>query len=348
MPTFMDLEMARSAYKVMHDLVNVQPGESVLITLDSKAEFRVAEELAKASEMLGGKTMIAWHSTPKGYGALTMPYLPDPLKACADQTDVWIELNDQWLLYSPIWDKAVTNGRTRQVMLGGLSVERFYRLYGDVDIPAQKEFQNLLADMTRNAKTGRITNKAGTDISFEFRPGRPVTNEIDYSIPGGHFVTGQIGWAPEEETINGVIAFDGTISGGGDAELGRLEEPVRYIVKNGRLTDIQGGWQADKLRAYFKSLNDDNMYLPAHVCYGCHPNAKLEGCTTEDERVWGSTQWGFGHQGSIYSGGEPRVAVSHIDGICLECSFWLDGVQIMDNGEFIEPRLAELAKKLGH
>ena len=113
MPKFMDLELANACYKLMHDLIQVKKGESVLITVDSKAEFRVVEEMAKAAEVLGAKTMVAWHSTPKGYGALTMPYLPEPLIACVDKTDVWVEMNDQWLLYSPIWDKAVTNGRTR-------------------------------------------------------------------------------------------------------------------------------------------------------------------------------------------------------------------------------------------
>ena len=116
MPKFMDLELANACYKLMHDLIQVKKGESVLITVDSKAEFRVVEEMAKAAEVLGAKTMVAWHSTPKGYGALTMPYLPEPLIACVDKTDVWVEMNDQWLLYSPIWDKAVTNGRTRSTL----------------------------------------------------------------------------------------------------------------------------------------------------------------------------------------------------------------------------------------
>ena len=330
MPTYKDLELARASYKLMHDLIQVKPGESVLITIDSVAEFRVAEELAKAAEILGGKVMVAWHSTPKGYGAVTMPYLPE-----------------QWLLYSPIWDEAVTNGRTRQIQLGGLGVDRITRCIGDTDIPALKAFQDTLAAMTRKARKGRITNAAGTDVSFEISPDRPVTNEIDYAEPGVHFLVGQIGWAPIEETINGVIAFDGTVSGGGDAELGFLSEPLKYIVKEGRIQEIQGGRQADILREYYKSLNDDNMYLAAHVCYGVLPNAQLGECTVENERVWGSTQWGFGHQGSCFTGGAPRVAVSHIDGICLNCSVWLDDVQIMDNGKYIEPTLVELAKKLG-
>lgn len=343
----MDLELANACYKLMNDLIKVKKGESVLITVDSVADFHVVEEMAKAAEVLGAKTMVAWHSTPKGYGALTMPYLPDPLKACVVQTDVWIEMNNQWLLYSPIWDKAVTNGRTRQVMLGGLSIERIVRCIGEVDLDAQKAFQNKLAWMTKHAKKMRIVNAAGTDVSFENHTKRPVANECDYSFAGGHFLIGQIGWAPKEETINGVIAFDGTISGGGDAELGKLKEPVKYIVKEGRIQDITGGEQARKLKDYYKKLNDPNMYIAAHVCYGVNPNAKLEGCTTEDERVWGSTEWGFGHQGSCYSGGVPREAKSHIDGICLDCTIYLDGKMILEKGKFVEPELVTLAEKLG-
>ncbi|MGI6485920.1 MAG: leucyl aminopeptidase [Thermoanaerobacterales bacterium] len=347
MPTYLDMELTQAAYKLMHDMVKVKKGESVLVTIDSISDFRVAEEIAKISEALGAKVMLAWHSTPKGYGAMTMPYLPEPLIACADKTDVWIELNDQWLLYSPLWDKAVTNGRTRQVMLGGLGIERIVRNIGKVDMAVQKQFQDELTRMTKEAKEVRITNKAGTDIKFNNDPNRPINNEIDYSTPGAHFLIGQIGWAPKEETINGKIAIDGAISGGGDAELGVLDEVITYIVEKGRIVDFQGGQKAEIIKNHFKSLNDPNMYIAAHVCYGCSPNAKLEGCTTEDERVWGSTQWGFGHQGPNYSGGEPRTAKSHIDGICLDCSVWLDGRKILEDGVFIDSKLAELAKKLG-
>lgn len=347
MPQYLDLELTQAAYKLVHDQICLKKGESVLITIDSVSDFRVAEEIAKICEALGGKVMVAWHSTPKGYGALTMPYLPEPLIACADKTDVWIELNDQWLLYSPMWDKAVTNNRTRQIMLGGLGIERIVRCIGKVDMESQIAFQNHLTELTRKAKTVRITNAAGTDITFENDPSRPVNNEIVYDQPGGHFLLGQIGWAPKEDTINGVIAFDGTVSGGEGAEFANLSEPIKYVVKNGHLEEFQGGWEAAALRDYFASLEDPNMYLPAHVCYGCNPGARLEGVTTEDERVWGSTEWGFGHQGSNYTGSVPRVAKSHIDGICLNCSVWLDGVQIEKDGAYIEPTLKALAEKIG-
>lgn len=348
MAQYLDMELTKTAYILMNDMVKVKKGESVLVTIDSIGDFRVAEEITKMANALGAKAMLAWHSTPKGYGAVTMDYLPDPLKACADKTDVWIELNDQWLLYSPIWDKAVTNGRTRQVMLGGLGIERIVRNIGMVDMETQKQFQDKLTSLTKATKKVRITNKAGTDVTFENDPNRPVNNEMDYSTPGAHFLIGQIGWAPKEESINGRITFDGAYSGGGDLDIGLLNgETITYIVEEGRIVEFVGGKLAKQAEEFFKSLNDPNMYIAAHVCHGCSPTAKLEGVTTEDERVWGSTQWGFGHQGSNYSGGKPREAKSHVDGICLESSVWLDGVQIMDEGKYIHPELKILANKMG-
>ena len=343
----MGMELTKTAYKLLNDMAKVKPGESVLVTQDSIGDMSVGEEIVKVADALGCKAMLAYHSTPKGYGALTMDYLPDPLKACVTETDVWIELNDQWLLYSPIWDKAVNNGRTRQIMLGGLGIERIYRNIGAVDIIAQEAFQTRLTELTKKAQKVRITNKAGTDIVFENDPNRPINSEIDYSTPGAHFLLGQIGWAPVEDSINGKIVFDGALSGGGDLDLGVLSETITYIVDKGRIVDFIGGKLAKQVKEYFESLNDPNMYLAAHVCYGCSPNAKLEGVTTEDERVWGSTEWGFGHQGSNYSGGTPRVAKSHVDGICLECSVWLDDIKILEGGKFIHPELVKLAARLG-
>jgi leucyl aminopeptidase (aminopeptidase T) len=347
LPSRLDLELSTAAHKLIRDQIKVSPGESVLITTDSISDFRVAEEIAKAAESAGGKVMLAWHSTPEGYGQVTEAYLPEPLIACIPNTDVWIELNSQWLLYSTPWNKAVTNGRTRQVMLGGLSVDQLVRCIGKIDIRAQKEFQDKVVALTREARRMRLTNDAGTDVVFENDPKRPITNEIMYDTPGGHFLLGQIGWAPLESTINGMIAFDGAISGGGEAELGVLDEVITYVVEEGTIRDIRGGAKANLIKRWFEKLADPNMYIAAHVCYGFNPGARLEGTTTEDERVWGSTEWGFGYQGPMYSGGAAREAISHIDGVCLDCSVWLDERQLLDRGRVVWPEVAELARRLG-
>jgi len=347
MPTTKDLELAVTAYKVVRDLCQVKKGESLLITIDSAAFWPLAEETAKAGEALGAKVMVAWHTTPPGYGRAGDPYLPDCLHAAIPNTDIWIEYNYQWLLYGKAWEEALANPkRVRYLFLGGLSVDQIIRTVGKVDLELQEEFQNTLVEMTANAKEMRITTPVGTDVSFQNVPGRPVTNEGWAKVPGAHFLLGQIGWAPLEESVNGKIVFDGSFSGGGEADLGILRHPVTFHVKNGKWYDITGEEEATFLRGWFERLNDPRMCNVAHVCYGFNPGARLSGLCTEDERVWGSTEWGFGYQGPFFKG-NAGPAVTHVDGICLNSSVWLDGEQIMDCGKLLHPKLADLAHRMG-
>jgi leucyl aminopeptidase (aminopeptidase T) len=347
MPESLELEIAIAAHKVVDDLVGVKPGESVLITLDSRGYWKVAEETAKAAAVAGAKVLLAWHSTPNGYGKIADPYLPDGLKSAIPNTDVWIEYNHQWLLYSTPWEEAVKEAkRVRYLFLGGLNADQFVRLIGCVDLSLQKQFQDLVVKVTKDARTMRITTPAGTDIIFENDPERPVGNEGWALEPGAHFLLGQIDWAPIEESINGTIVFDGSISGGGEAEIGILREPITFLIKSGKVIKIDGGREAKIISDWLERLSDPGMYNVAHVCYGFNPQAKLSGLCTEDERVWGATEWGFGYQNPFWKG-KAGCAISHMDGICLNSSVWLDDELIMEEGKLVHPGLADLARKIG-
>ncbi len=346
MPTLFDLELAKAGHIVVNDMCRVKKGESVLITVDSAMEFKPVEEVAKATEAAGCKVMVAWHSTPQGYGKVADPQLPDSLKVAIPATDVWIEFNNQWLLYSTPWIEAMSNGRTRYLFLGGLDSERVVRCIAHLDMDLQEKLQNKVVELTQKASKMRVTTPAGTDVSFANVPGRPITNELRADTPGPHFLVGQIGWAPLEESINGTIVYDGSFSGGGEADLGILTEPIKLTVKKGRIVDIQGGEQAKKMSDWLKKLNDPNMYNLAHICYGFNPGSVLTGLCTEDERVWGSTEWGIGYQGPMFEGNLPE-AVSHADGICLNSTVWLDDTLLLEEGRVVHPDLVEIAAMMG-
>lgn len=346
MPVQYDLELARAGHVIVNDMCAIAPGESVLLTVDSAMDFRPVEEVAKAAEAAGGRVMVAWHSTPRGYGKVADPQLPEPLKEAIPAADVWIEFNGQWLLYSTPWIDAMSNGRTRYLFLGGLDSVRVVRCVARLDMPLQERFQNKVVELTGRAARMRVTTPAGTDIVFENVPGRPVTNELRADTPGAHFLVGQIGWAPREASIQGTIVFDGSFSGGGDADLGVLAEPIVLRIEAGRIVEIGGGTQAVRLRTWLERLGDPNMYNLAHICYGFNPGSVLTGLCTEDERVWGATEWGNGYQGPMFDGSLPE-AVSHGDGICLRSSVWLDGEPLLEEGRVVHPELVELAKAIG-
>ena len=157
---------------------------------------------------------------------------------------------------------------------------------------------------------------------------------------------GQIAWAPIEATIEGDIVFDGSFYAGGPADLPVLRTPITFRTREGVCRDILGGEEAKLVHQYLESMHDPNMYHEAHICYGFNPGAKASGVCVEDERIWGTTEWGFGHQGVQFkAGGVPAVA--HLDGMCLNSSVWQDGVQVLDEGRVVHPELVGLAAKLG-
>jgi len=346
MPEMFELELGKAGYIIAHEMCCIKKGESVIITVDSVMDFKPVAEVAKAAEAAGGKVMVAWHSTPSGYGKMTDPQLPESLKKGIPAADVWIEFNNQWLLYSTPWIEAMSNGRTRYLFLGGLDPARITRCIAKLDMDLQEKFQNKVVELTKKASRMRITTPAGTDVSFENVKERPITNELRADTPGPHFLVGQIGWAPREESINGVIVFDGSFSGGGEADLGILAHPIELVAKGGRIVEINGQDEAKKMSTWLKKLSDPNMYNLAHVCYGFNPGAILTGLCTEDERVWGSTEWGNGYQGPMFEG-SLGDAVSHADGICLNSTVWVDDELLLKEGKAVHPELIELAQAMG-
>jgi len=342
-----ELELAVSANKTVNDILRVKPGETLLVTIDSQADFRLAMAMAQAGECAGARTMVAYHTTAAAYGKLGEWRLPNCLSGAIENTDIWIELNEVWLYCNTSWEKAMAEGtKTRYFHLGKMDPASLWRCLGAVDLDALGEFMSAVAEMTRSAKMMRITNPAGTDVVFR-NTGRPVTNESgNASTPGVHFMLGQIGWAPLEESIEGEVVFDGSFHGGGGMDLGILRSPVRFTVERGKIIAIEGGEEATRIREWLAQLDDERMYRLVHTCYGFNPGAKLTGKCTEDERIWGCTQWGFGYQADVF-GGTLGDAVSHGDGVCLNSSVWLDGTQILDNGRVVDKQLVPLARRLG-
>jgi len=174
------LELGKAGYVIAHEMCKISKHESVIITADSSTDMKPVMDVAKAAEAAGAKVMIAYHSTPSGYGKVADPDLPRPLKAAIPEADVWIEFNKQWLLYSTPWIEASNNGRTRMLFLGGIDTERICRCISSLDMELQEKFQNRVVDITRHAKNMQILSPAGTNISFSNEIGLYIVTRSIY------------------------------------------------------------------------------------------------------------------------------------------------------------------------
>jgi leucyl aminopeptidase (aminopeptidase T) len=291
--------------------------------------------------------MVITLATPMGVGKSADKMLPvGPLEASLRESDVWIELNNQWLLYSTPYDTAMReNRKLRHLCLVGLNVDMMIRCIGRVDHQILGEFLDRVNEKTKKSKHIRLTTPAGEEVEFEnsTNPNRVYGVDKGFAdTPGTHFMSGQIGWTPEWNTINGTIVFDGSII----PPSGLLREPVRLRVEKGRVVRIEGGSEARVFELWLGRFKDPRMFVLAHVCWAFNPGAKLSGNVLEDERVWGATEWGLGEIGAVLVQPDGIPAASHTDGISLNTSAWLDGEQILDRGRIVLRDLLQLSSLL--
>jgi len=342
-----EFELGRAAKFLAEYMLNIKAGETVIITADTESDFRVVNATAREVFTLGAKPMVIAFPAPNGVGKAADPEIPlKALTGALQNSDVWIEFNNKWLLYSSAFENAYkSNKRLKYICLVGMNSDIMVRTIGKVNIPKLEEFLIMIADITYKAKTVRMKTPAGTDVSFENHSLRPM-NIHSGKVPIGTYemLPGQISWSPNFETINGTIVFDGSIN----PPIGLLRGPVLLKIVKGRIMAIEGGSESKVFESWLESFNDPHMYQIAHVSYGFNPGAKLTGNVLEDERVWGATEWGIGYIGPKLApdlGGVP--AASHTDGICLNSSVWLGEFQILDKGMVIAPpELVKLSKEV--
>jgi len=349
-----EYEIGKASTILTRDLLKLKQGETFIITADTESDPRVVDATASAAFALGAKPMVIWLASPLGVGKAADSMLPlEPLTAALKKADAWVEFNNQWLLYSTPYDIAMKeNKKLRYMCLVGMNVDMMTRCIGRIDYSALKKFLGKIEEMTINAKHIRLTTPAGEDVEFdnpkdengEPDPNYPFDTSFGYAEePGSHMMSGQIGWSPKLDSINGTIVFDGSLV----PPCGKLEKPIVLTICAGEVVKIEGGKQAVEFENWLKSFKHPQMLKLAHVCYGFNPGAKLTGDILEDERIWGATEWGIGNVGPGLIKPNGISGPSHTDGICLNTSVWLDDKQIMDKGKMIEPDLAKLAKKLG-
>lgn len=348
MPGIYEYELGKTADVICRELFELKRGETLVVTADTESDERVVDAVARAAFACGAKPLVVWMASPLGVSKAADDMLPvESLTALLKTADAWVEFNNKWLLYSTAYDHAVAeNKRLRYLCLVGADPDLLVRCIGRIDFDVLGEFESRMAEMTYAAKHVRMTTPAGGDVEFDNWHeswGKALPDLGRANEPGSFFMAGQISWPIVLASVNGTIVFDGSL----DPPFAKiLSEPVILTVERGEIMKIDGGAEAQKFDAWTRSFNHPQMRKLAHVCYGFNPGAKLSGNILEDERVWGGTEWGIGYVSSDFWPGAIN-APSHCDGICLNTSVWLDGAQIMDTGQVLDPRLKELARKLG-
>jgi len=332
-----DWELASAAMKLVRDVMLVKPGESVVITADTGSTQEIVEATARAARSLGALPIVVKQSLPPR--AHMEP--PKPLAAAIKASDVWIEYAFRPIFTTAAYEEAVAAG-TRYLNVAKAQIDWFIRTI-DLDYGKMIELGDRLSELTDKANQVRVTNPAGTDLTG-LNGGRKSHNHgLATKKAQAYMLGGQVGWCPMEETINGTIVFDGMVSY--PEELNRLSRPIELRIREGIVTEISGGREAEALRRWMDGFGDPNMRRLAHFTFGFNPGAKLSEYIVESERLYGAHVFGIGKQAKLI-GGKGWNAPGHTDGIVMNPTVWFDGVLVERDTRFVHPQLVDLDKAL--
>ncbi|ATW24643.1 leucyl aminopeptidase [Candidatus Formimonas warabiya] len=340
-----EYSLQKAADTLVLELFEIRPGETFVITTDTESDERVVEATARAAASAGAKVMVVVIPAPHGVSLAADPMLPvESLIGILKHADAWAEFNKKWLLYSTPYNETMKqNQQIRHMCLTGATVSTMVNCVGKVNYPVLKQFGDKLTQKIIQAKQVRMTSSQGEDISFENVAGRPVFCDLGYANdPGTHMLAGQISWTPDLESINGVIVLDGSIAPG----IGLVKRPVKICVRNGVITSIEGGQEAKMYEQWLRGFNHPQMLSVAHTGLGFNPGAMLWGDIIQDQRVWGSTTWGFGSIGPDLFPPSGKPGPSHSDAVSLNTSIILNGNDVIKEGEVIDDELKGLASQL--
>jgi len=208
------------------------------------------------------------------------------------------------------------------------------------------ELGNLLRDTVQAAEKVEVYSPGGTEI-VAYNQGRLARQSGKLADTKGEAIMlgGQVSWCPMEETINGKLVFDGALYP--PTELGKLNSPVELTLKEGVVTDVNGGVEAKIFERWLAGFKDPNMYRLAHFSLGFNPGVtKPTGRIVEDERIFGCIEMGVGSQGPQIRG-KTWKAAGHTDGIVLNPTIVLDGVEMEKEGVYRMDSIVQKCRDLG-
>ena len=297
----------------------VDDDEHVLIHCDSGSNPHYVAAFTAAGAALGADCYQVVH--PRGRERSII----DAWK----RADLVIDISSHAHVYGELMRDALMSGT--RILRMAVTEEVIRRL-----VPTQELRERVEAGqrVMQDGKEMRITSPAGTDLTFH-KEGRDALGIYSVADKPGRWdiwPAGMVNCAPIEDRGGGVLVLTP-----GDMMLAirqYVHSPVHIEVEDGAITAIHGGMEAEVLKAWFAKFDDPNAYRIAHIGWGCEKRADWMKPGQDNECMYANMQIAFGANLGIYTQARTRSR-AHIDFPCLNNSYWIDDIQIQENGEFL-------------
>lgn len=241
------------------------------------------------------------------------------------------------LLFSPEQHEILASGT--KILLAVEPPEVLARL-----VPTLEDYERVQAGVAllKGRREMHVTSPSGTDLRLPLGE-YPVTAEYGFVDQPGRWDHWPSGFAftwPNEGGAQGRIVL-----AKGDVLLpmkSYVGEPITLTVENGFVTSIEGDAEAELLREYIESFDDPEAYAISHVGWGLQKRAfwstlglyDREATLGMDARaVSGNFLFSLGPNNEA---GGNRTTACHIDIPMRHCNVFVDGLQVVNDGQVVE------------
>jgi len=240
------------------------------------------------------------------------------------------------LLFSPE-QLEILQGGTRML----LAVEPPEILVRMTPTPDDRRRVLAAAERLKVARRMRVESAAGTRLECQLGA-YPVLTEYGFADEPGrwdHWPSGFLATWSNEGSAQGTIVLDR-----GDIILpfkSYVRDAIHLTVQDGYISAIEGGQDADFLKAYMESFNDREVYAISHLGWGLQPRAQWTaiGLNDKDTTIGMDARAFLGNflfsTGPNTEAGGTRDTPCHIDIPMRNCSLWLDDEIMVRDGEVV-------------
>lgn len=339
-----------TAWKTVLDLSQLAEGQCVTILTGPQTCVQTLRCATIAAQSAGAVVnrldlppvngALAHSRDPLAYVGTTPLTGNRPAMELCKASDLVLDL--MLLLFSPEQAEILESGT--KILLAVEPPEVLVRL---VPTEADRAAVRAGARLIERSRTMRVTSAAGTDLTCPLGQ-YPAVQEYGFVDEPGrwdHWPSGFVLTWPNEGAVNGTIVIDR-----GDILLPQkayAADPVRLTVRDGYVTAIEGGLDADLLRDYMEAFDDPEGYAISHIGWGLQQRARWSTLALYDrEQTIGMDARAFAGNFLFSLGpntevGGERNTACHIDIPLRHCTVQLDDTMVVDNGRLVDWASAE-------
>jgi leucyl aminopeptidase (aminopeptidase T) len=328
-------KLHEDAALVVDTCLSVEDGDVVTIICDDEHQAE-AQAVAEVVVERGGWPVVMNNETQVRLGRADVRFPMAPPtnlhRAMVGSDEVIIVTNLEWANrfahVDAVKEVCAANGKIASIE-GGMGTWDLTVADIQKAMDRAREAMAVLEGKTRM----HVTTPLGTDfeVSIAGRPSLEVTpikrrGQMMGPVP----LWAEVAFAAVEDFTHGTAVVDGVMLGIGLT--GQVEEPIRWTLEGGRCVRIEGGAEAERLRAAIDGV--DNADVVGEFAFGVSDKAPY-GTPSEKGRA-GTVHLALGDNHNAYPGGQ-NVSSLHLDGVFLNATMQIvdDGTYILRDGQWV-------------